>query len=236
MKPGRRLRRLQTVLGCLVAALLAASSAVPVTAAQLMTSQRVKEVTAATVWTPSPAAERQLFGPCNAGTQCALSVMRSSGASSDAIAFASKHNSEVYVSEYRPFGVVDLAQLSFTHGTNFQAGYLLVNGTSGEVQVEITGDDGELNAALDADPDFATVKAAHPIDNVSQFSEERVGWLGEDMLDSVQVLPDGSETFIFASPIKAAHAGTPDGLIYVGYEFDMNGVFLGKVLDHVVAF
>lgn len=214
-----------------------------------------ERVTAAAVWNPTDAAQRQLGQECgNAAPgaeygDCVPRVMLANGASPEAVAFTASEGGYIYISGWDPsepafmkFGPVDVVRVVCTFATNFNCGYsyVLVNGSPKNIAVSIDdrNSPGFSDAPVDSDiPALWTKIRADPtyqaIIKSANTSIAQNVWEGEDVFVANHTESSGGQTLVFWSPIKIGHAGAPIGRIYVAYHFDPSGKFLGRTLDHV---
>jgi hypothetical protein len=109
-------------------------------------------VTTAAVWNPDQRAQGRLFQECgmvpngNQRKGCIGQVMRTSGASPEAIAFTDSQDGLLYISGWRPdeppiinAGIISVARVICTSSTNFNCGYsyVIVNGSPTNIPVSI---------------------------------------------------------------------------------------------------
>jgi hypothetical protein len=191
---------------------------------------RAKLLNEQVAWDPGTTWPFQPCPPPKSLNDCVLNVMQRGGASQQAIAFARSQQGMVYARKFDPIDVVDLVEAVCTEGTNFNCGYsyFIVNGDPPAVEVGWREEDPAL---------LSVAKSDITVDELNiKMGWGRVPpiWSGADQFVGAES-SGGGVRLLFWSPMKFVHAGPPLARIYVAYDFDAQGRYLGRHFDHAEA-
>ncbi|MFH1079856.1 MAG: protease inhibitor I42 family protein [Pseudomonadota bacterium] len=176
-------------------------------------------------WSP----EAQVLGTIRmacaplAGTvfeKCFIAGMQKSGASPQAVAFTKSIGNLGYMEALRQYGPVDVAFVVYPFRANENHGFLLINGTPPQIDV----DDLSLLSPEDSkkDPRYICLKQQYPA--VALWPGDRSG---KDFLRSERT-PDGGQRFVVHYRLlNGCHACELAGYAGYAFEFDKNGRFSG---------
>ncbi len=154
---------------------------------------------------------------------CFRKVMRESGASAEAVAFARRVESEAWMHAFRDTGRVDVAYVTYPFRANENQGVLLVNGEPGLVDVDNAGS--PLEGLLEKDPVYSGLARRFP--GISLWPGDRYT-RGFPVMES---LPGGGQRFYAGYLLRdGCHACKEIGSAMVAFEFSAEGRFLGKRL------
>lgn len=195
---------------------------------------RTKAITEQVAWDPGSIFPSFMCnGPAIAttpSTNCVAAAMQQHGASPQAVAFARSQDGKVFASKFDPVGLVDLVEVVCTQGTNFNCGYsyFIVNGDPPAVEVGWREEDPALLSVVESD---TTVDELN-----TRMGWRRVPpiWSGAEQFVGAQSIGGGIR-LLFWSPMKFVHASPPLARIYVAYDFDAQGHYLGRHFDHAEA-
>jgi hypothetical protein len=185
------------------------------------------------VWAPTKGAQKRI-AQCNpASVECLTSVMRQSGASSQAVQFATllnREGDEGYMTSFRRMGRVDLVAVIHPFRANTNFAYWLVNGTPPVLETTLTGENQENTDEVDqrkridikTDPLYSSV--------VKRFPELDLE-TGRNTFENMRRLPEGGQEFVFSFPlVNGCRACEIGGYAHVGFDFDPAGNFSGAKL------
>jgi predicted secreted protein len=152
--------------------------------------------------------------------ECFLAGMQKSGASPQAVAFTKSIGNLGYMEALRRFGPVDIAFVVYPFRANENQGFLLINGTPPQIDVDDLGLLSPEN--FKKDPRYARLKQEYPAVEL---------WPG-DRSDSDYPLPetrpDGGQRFtVRYRLLNGCHACELIGYAGYAFEFDKTGRFSG---------
>ena len=152
--------------------------------------------------------------------------MQQLGAPPEAVAFSKLLGGDGYMTSFREFGKVDLAQVFFPARANGNWQYFLVNGTPRVVDV---ADDTLLKRVKDVDlPKDRLYTSLH-----EKYAELML-WEGDHEFVSAKRRRDGGQQFVFSYNINnACHADWTGYIALVRVDFSPNGKLGGTRLLHV---
>ena len=176
-------------------------------------------------WSPEAKVMENIRADCAplAGTafeECFIAGMQKSGASPQAVAFTKSIGNLGYMEELRRFGPVDIAFVVYPFRANENQGFLLINGTPPQIDV----DDLSLLSPenFKKDPRYARLKQRYSAVTLWQ------GDRSDREYPLLERTPDGGQRFIVRYRLlNGCHACELAG--YAGYvfEFDKTGRFSG---------
>lgn len=154
---------------------------------------------------------------------CFRKVMKESGASPEAVAFARRVESEAWMRAFRDTGRVDVAYVTYPFRANENQGVLLVNGEPGLIDVDNAGS--PLEELLEKDPVYAGLAKRFP--GISLWPGDRYS-SGFPVMESP---PGGGQRFYAGYLLRnGCHACEEIGSAMIAFEFSAEGKFLGKRL------
>lgn len=154
---------------------------------------------------------------------CFLKVMKESGASPEAVAFARRMESEAWMHAFRDTGRVDVAYVTYPFRANENHGVLLVNGEPGLIDLDNAGS--PLEELLEKDPVYSGL--AKRFSGISLWPGDRYT-RGFPVMES---LPGGGQRFYAGYLLRnGCHACEEIGSAMVAFDFSAEGRFLGKRL------
>jgi predicted secreted protein len=150
--------------------------------------------------------------------ECFIAGMQKSGASPQALAFTKSIGNLGYMELFRRFGPVDLAFVVYPFRANENQGFLLINGTPPQIDVD------DLNLLspenLKKDHRYAYLKQQYP--SVALWSGDRSG---RDF-PQLERTPDGGQRFIVRYRLlNGCHTCELAGYARYAFEFDKTGRF-----------
>lgn len=152
--------------------------------------------------------------------ECFVAGMQKSGASPQAVAFTKSIGNLGYMETIRQDGPVDIAFVVYPFRANENQGFLLINGTPPQIDV----DDLSLLSPdhLQKDPRYARLKQHYPA--AALWSGDRSG---RDF-PGLERTPDGGQRFIVRYRLlNGCHACELAGYTRYAFEFDKTGRFSG---------
>ncbi len=151
---------------------------------------------------------------------CVIALMKSSGASSQAIEFTRNLQGIAFMSSFKEYGVVDLAEITYPPRANNNVEYILVNGNPQIVYVE----DG-YKVDITHDTNYPALKQKYP--NI---------WIegGENSFIKMESSSQGGQRFIFSfALVDGCHACQTDKSAYIAFNFDGTGQFESMKLMYI---
>ncbi len=156
---------------------------------------------------------------------CFLNQMSAAGAPAEAVSFSRmlfrQTNGQVGIMvAFKPYGVVDAAQVLYPLRANDNYGVLLLNGNPGILDIDNLE---KLDrAAMQNGPKFRAIKQKFPQADVWPGDRS-----GSDPWPQVRSLPGGGTEFIVRYPLlNGCHACERIGVVRFGWDFDASGNFL----------
>ncbi|PKN60957.1 MAG: hypothetical protein CVU53_00430 [Deltaproteobacteria bacterium HGW-Deltaproteobacteria-11] len=176
-------------------------------------------------WSPATQVMGMIRTACAplAGTafeECFIAGMQKSGASPQAVAFTKSIGNLGYMEALRRSGPVDIAFVVYPFRANENQGFLLINGTPPQIDVD------DLNLLspenFKKDPRYASLKRQYPA--VALWFGDRSG---RDF-PRMERTPDGGQRFIVRYRLlNGCHACELAGYAGYAFEFDKTGRFSG---------
>jgi inhibitor of cysteine peptidase len=197
--------------------------AAPLPAVVSSAADSATRITEKAVWNPASDVLSDIRRKCTEGDPaqheaCFLNVMKSTGASEEAMAFVKEFaaNGLAYVRDFRDTGRVDIAYIEYLFRANDRDGVLLVNGTPPIIDV----DDYKFLSQEDLrkNDDYAALLQKYP--KVSVFPGDRYQ-TGEPK--SWPTADDGREFHVEYLLQDGCHACARIGTLIVGFVFDGAG-------------
>ena len=156
---------------------------------------------------------------------CVARIMKSSGATAEAIEFAQRYSTQsdeiCYLSKLQPFGPVSLATLAlpFRRNTNAHTDneYAIVNGAPSFIRVDDTG---AVQSALADRPVWLRLKREHPDIDV---------WEGTVFAGGGS-RAGGGYRLVFSYPLGTYHAEAGRWNASIAFDFAADGTFYGRRL------
>lgn len=179
------------------------------------------------VWNPDNSFRQRVMERCSSPEvrdfgRCFVSVMKDSGASPQAVAFARLTGNTAYLRGFREAGVVDIASVEYPFRANENYGCYLVNGVPPVIDVD--------EYAITSKIDLAKDKGYKEI--LSGFPGADL-WPGDRWSDKCIVAETGKSEQRFLVTyrlLNGCHACELLGLVRVAFDFDGAGRFLGTKL------
>ncbi len=183
------------------------------------------KITSAAIWNPNMEMMDEITSNCGGYQgkeleQCFLSVMKKSGASSQAIAFTELLGNSGYMKGFRKLKIVDAAFVYFPLQQSNHEGCMLINGSPGLIDVD---DDALLDMnSMQQDPLYKSL--AKQYQEISLWPGDRVG----TEYPKVEPLPKKSVRIILNYSLRnGCNTCNLIGFAEFGFDFDSTGVFLG---------
>jgi hypothetical protein len=221
MNEERALGRLPSVFMAMILIACVAASATEFGRAQNLdqTPRLTERVGPEAVWFPTREVLLRIARECAGnGPGCLPTVMRQSGASAQAIDFATALRGEGYLTSFQRFGRVDLAIIAYPFQANDNEVPTLVNGRPPLVDVLRIA----AGLALTGDTYFDSIAKAHP----------NAGWQGDvPRFKEMRPLPPGGQRFIFSFLLQdGCHACEALARTWLAMDFDASGTFQKPML------
>jgi hypothetical protein len=162
------------------------------------------------------------FHNCNFqnSIECVIALMKNLGASPHAIAFTKLMQGEAYMSSFKEFGIVDLAEITYPSRANNNIEYILINGNPQIVYVEDV-----YKVDITHDPNYPPLHQQYPNLQIEG---------GENMFNNMEQISSGGERFIFGCRlVDGCHACQTDNYAYIAFDFDSTGHFEGMKLLYI---
>jgi predicted secreted protein len=181
--------------------------------------------TAGDVWVPGPSFMDKVHGKCDSLSyprlgSCFAEVMRESGASPGAVAFAGRMGNEAWLRAFRDTGRVAIAYITRPFRANENQGVLLVNGTPPMVDVDDVAR--EVQEDLKRDSVYAALAGRFP--GISLWPGDRYG----TEFPVARAMPGGGQRFLVGYLLRnGCHACEEIGSAVVAFDFDNAGAFTG---------
>jgi hypothetical protein len=147
--------------------------------------------------------------------RCAVSVMRVSGASPQAMNFTRLVHGQAYMTSFIESGKVDVARMVVLPRPNDILQYVMVNGTP---RIVYAADDlGQID--ITKDPNYPALLAKYP---------GLTFWESLNNFEGVEQLPEGGQRFIFSYDlVDGCHICRTGSSAFVAFDFNRTGQFLG---------
>jgi predicted secreted protein len=196
----------------------------------------LEQVSAATVWNPSPealAAIRQKCGEADAThiERCFLNEMKAAAASPEALLFAESLATSlgvVYLRGFRHLGRVDVAYIEYVFRANEMEGVLLVNGTTTPIDV----DDESFTQDVELKKNSAYAALAEQYPKISLWPGDR----SDSSLPTVTATGWGTQIFLVQYTLRdGCHACAVVGTAMLAFNFDTQGNFQGARVSKIAA-
>jgi hypothetical protein len=159
--------------------------------------------------------------------ECFVSVMKGSGASSQALAFSRLIDNTGYMRDFREMGKIDVAYVTYPFRANENEGFCLVNGTPLLIDV----DDLKALPRDDLEKDARYLKIVKKYPRADLFPGERF----RTIFPESSSLPGGGQHFTIIYWLKdGCRACERIGLALYAFDFDSSGKFLGRKFLKVV--
>ena len=160
------------------------------------------------------------FNDPSTSIDCVMTLMQSSGASSQAIAFTAMLQGISFMSSFKEFGVVDLAEITYPSRANNNVEYVLLNGNPQIIYIE----DG-YKVDLTHDSNYSVLQQKYPNIQIEG---------GENNFINMEQISQGGQQFIFSfALVDGCHACQTDKFAYIAFEFEGTGQFEGMRLMYI---
>ena len=160
------------------------------------------------------------FNNSSTSIDCVIALMQSTGASSQAIAFTRLLQGIAFMSSFKEFGIVDLAEITYPNRANNNVEHVLLNGNPLLVYVE----DG-YHVDLTHDSNYPALQQRYP-----QIQIEG----GENSFINMEQNSQGGQRFIFSfALVDGCHACQTDKSAYIAFDFESTGQFDGMNLTEI---
>lgn len=180
------------------------------------------------VWEPGPAFLEKAHERCDSQSfpklgNCFAAIMKSFGASPEAVAFSGEMGNEAWLRAFRESGKVDIAYVTYPFRANENQGMLLVNGDPSFIDV----DDSALasKSALEKDLVYGGLAKRYPA--VSLWPGDR---FGTDQPVMEPLLRGGLRFHVGYVLRSGCHACDEIGSAVFAFDFDSGGRFTGTRL------
>jgi len=159
-------------------------------------------------------------GSSSNSIDCVIALMKSSGASSQAIDFTRNLEGIAFMSSFKEYGIVDLAKITYPPRANNNVEYILVNGNPRIVYVE----DG-YKVDITQDSNYPALQQKYPNIQIEG---------GENIFINMESPSQGGQRFIFSfALVDGCHACQTDKSAYITFDFDGTGQFEGMKLKYI---
>jgi hypothetical protein len=153
--------------------------------------------------------------------ECFLSVMKSGGATPEAVAFTRLTENTGYMRSFRDTGKVDVAYVTYPFRANENQGFFLVNGNPPFIDVDNLTALPQAN--MKKDPRYLKIVRKYPKANL---------WPGDrfrTVFPENTTLPGGGQSFTVTYLLRdGCHACELLGIVIYTFDFDFSGKFLGR--------
>ncbi|MGA2093850.1 MAG: hypothetical protein ABSH16_10645 [Sedimentisphaerales bacterium] len=160
------------------------------------------------------------FNNSSTSIDCIISLMQSSGASSQAIEFTRMMQGIAFMSSFKEFGIVDLAEITYPARANNNVEYVLINGNPQIVYVEVV-----YKVDITNDSNYPVLQQRYPNIRIEG---------GENSFINMEQIPQGGQRFIFGCAlVDGCHACQTDKSAYIAFNFEGTGQFDGMKLLYI---
>ena len=160
------------------------------------------------------------FNNSSTSIDCVITLMQSTGASSQAIAFTKMLQGIAFMSSFKEFGIVDLAEITYPIRANNNVEFVLLNGNPQIVYVE----DG-YKVDITHDSNYPTLQQKYPNIQIEG---------GENSFINMEQNSQGGQRFVFSfALVDGCHACQTDKSAYIAFEFEGTGQFEGMKLMYI---
>jgi hypothetical protein len=151
---------------------------------------------------------------------CVIALMKSSGASMQAIEFTRNLQGIAFMSSFKEYGIVDLAEITYPPRANNNVEYILVNGNPQIVYVE---DGYKVDVTLDSN--YPALQQKYPNIQIEG---------GENSFINMESPSQGGQQFIFSfALVDGCHACQTDKSAYIAFDFNSTGQFESMKLMYI---
>lgn len=145
---------------------------------------------------------------------CLMRTMEQRGVPLQVLACAKALEGEAFLTDFRPMGRVSLAMAEYPMRANTNLVPFLVGGNPPLVSTELAD-----APDISGDQAYPALKQRYP--NITL-------WPGDAEFRSMERLPDNSQRFLFAYPLRdGCHACALAGHALIALDFDASGTYLG---------
>jgi len=160
------------------------------------------------------------FNNSTTSIDCVTTLMQSTGASSQAIAFTKLLQGIAFMSSFKELGIVDLAEITYPPRANNNVEYILINGNPQIVYVE----DG-YKVDITQDSNYPALQQKYPNIQIEG---------GENSFINMESPSQGGQRFIFSfALVDGCHACQTDKSAYIAFDFDGTGQFENMKLMYI---
>jgi hypothetical protein len=208
------------IVGCAPSESLIQTAIAQTEVTRITTATKIIEFGQEAIWDVDGHLEE--FHNCNNqnSIDCVIALMKNSGASPQGITFTELMQGEAYMSSFKEFGIVDLAEITYPSRANSNVEYVLINGNPQIVYVE----------------DVYKVDITHNTNYPSlhqQYPNLRIEG-GENYFINMEQNSASGERFIFRCElVDGCHACQTGKYAYIAFDFDSTGQFEGMKLLYI---
>jgi hypothetical protein len=160
------------------------------------------------------------FNNSSTSIDCVITLMQSTGASSQAVAFTRMLQGIAFMSSFKEFGIVDLAEITYPVRANNNVEYVLLNGNPQIVYVE----DG-YKVDITHDSNYPALQQKYPNIQIEG---------GENSFINMEQNSQEGQRFVFSlALVDGCHACQTDKSAYIAFEFEGTGQFEGMKLMYI---